>query len=124
MKRIFLTTAMAFAVSNGSAENLQMDPKDLMEDMAEQYIKNISVPLPKIADIDLPDGLQMGLKESGYQFDSGTSVQFRTRDPLAGVVIQQGNQNYQITQDSLTWSFSKTLNRAQFDRPDLQKFID
>ena len=124
MKRVLLTTVMVLAVSDVSAENLQMDPKDLMGDMAEQYIKNISVPLPKIADIDLPDGLEMGLKESRYQFDSGTSVQFHTRDPLAGVVIERGNQNYQITQDSLTWSFSKTLNQVQFDRPDLQKFID
>jgi len=124
MKRVLLTTAMAFAVSDLSAENLQMDPKDLMGDMAEQYIKNIGVPLPKIADVDLPDGLEMGLKTSRYQFDSGTFVQFHTRDPLAGVVIKQSNQNYQITQDSLTWSFSKTLNKVQFDRPDLQKFID
>ena len=124
MKRVLLTTALAFAVSNVSAENLQMDPKDLAADMASQYIENINLPLPKIADVSLPEHLDMGLKKTSYRFESGTVIDFKTRDPLGRLDITHGNQNYQITQDSLTWSFNKVLNKDKFGQPNLQKFID
>lgn len=101
-----------------------MDPKDLAADMASQYIENINLPLPKIADVSLPEHLDMGLKKTSYRFESGTVIDFKTRDPLGRLDITHGNQNYQITQDSLTWSFNKVLNKDKFGQPNLQKFID
>lgn len=124
MKRILLTTALAFAVSNVSAENLRVDPKDLAVDVAEQYIKNLNLPLPKIADVPIPEQLELGWKKSQYQFQNGAVLNFKTRDPLGRINVTYGNQNYQITQDSLTWSLTKQLNQDKFDQSDLKKFLD
>lgn len=124
MKRILLTTALAFAVSNVSAENLRVDPKDLVVDVAEQYIKNFDLPLPKIADVPMPEQLELGWKKSQYQFQNGAVLNLKTRDPLGRINVTYGNQNYQITQDRLTWSLTKQLNQDKFDQSDLKKFLD
>ena len=124
MKRILLTTAFVFAVSNGSAENLQMDPKNLAGDVASLYIKNLNIPLPKIADIPVPEQLDLGWKKTEYNFDNGARLNFKTRDPFGSVGVEWGNHNYQITQDILIWTYSKTLNKDRFGQLDLQKFLD
>ena len=124
MKRILLTTAFAFAVTSASAENLQLDPKDLAGDVASNYIKDLNIPLPKIADVPMPEQLDLGWKKSEYQFESGAVLNFKTKDPLGQIDVTHGDQNYQITQDSLTWSFTKQLNQDKLDRPNLQKFLD
>ena len=124
MKRILLTTAFAFAVTSASAENLQLDPKDLAGDVASKYIENLDLPLPKIADVPMPEQLDLGWKKSQYQFESGAVLNFKTKDPLGQVNVTHGNQNYQITQDDLFWSFTKKLNQDKFGQPDLQKLID
>ena len=110
MKRILLTSALAFAITSASAENLQMDPKDLAMDVASDYVKNLNIALPKIADVPVPEQLDLGWKKSQYQFESGAKMSFKTRDPFGSVGVEWGNHNYQITQDSLTWSYSKQLN--------------
>jgi hypothetical protein len=124
MKRILLSTVLACAFSSASAENLQIDPKNLAMDVVSDYVKNLNIALPKIVDIPVPEQLELGWKKSQYQFESGAVLNFKTRDPLGQINVTHGNQNYQITQDSLTWSFKKVLNKKKFGQPDLQKLID
>lgn len=109
MKRILLTTVLACAFSSASAETVSIDPKKIASDVAEQYIKNLNIPLPRIVDIPVPEQLELGWKKTEYQFESGAVLNFKTRDPLGQINITNGNHNYQIRQDSLSWSFTKTF---------------
>lgn len=124
MKRILLTAVLACAVSSASAENLDLDPKKIASDVTEQYIKNLNIPLPRIVDIPVPEQLDLGIKKSRYQFESGVQLDFKTRDPLRAVGVEWGNHNYQIRQDSLSWTYSKTLNKDRFGQLNLKKFLD
>lgn len=119
---IIFGVGITVGANKASSENLQLDPKDLAGDVASQYLENLNIPLPKIADV--PEQLELGWKKSQYQFESGAVLDFKTRDPLGQINVTHGNQNYQITQDSLTWSFTKTLKKDKFGRSDLQKFLD
>lgn len=102
--------ALVLGMKRASAENLQADPKDLLGNVAEHYIKNINVPLPKIADIPLPEQLDLGWKKSEYRFNSDFVINFKTTDPLDRINITQGNHNYQITQDGFMWRWTKVLD--------------
>lgn len=102
--------ALVLGMKRASAENLQANPKDLLGNVAEHYIKNINVPLPKIADIPLPEQLDLGFKKSEYRFNSDFVINFKTTDPLDRINIARGNHNYQITQDGFMWRWTKVLD--------------
>lgn len=92
----------------------QVDIKKVAEQSAEMYLKGITETVMPNIHIDLPEQFDLGLKNSAYQFKSGTSIHWKTRDPFNGIEIRRGNQNYQINQTGLAFGFSKQLDLGWF----------
>lgn len=110
IKKIIVYSALfGLGIWIGQAK-ADINPKDLMGDVAGHYIKNLNIPLPKIVNVPLPEQLDLGFKKTEYNFDNGIVMNFNTRDPLNQINITQGNHNYQITQDGLKWVWTKVLD--------------
>jgi len=129
MKKLLITTALIFTAGAVQAQDIKMEK--IGEEMVKQYYKGWMDPVLEhhvTSDIKeqlgISDQLDIGLKSSRYRFEDGSSIKFKTQDPMAGLEYSDDNRHLRITQDSLGFSLSRTLNQEAHDRPDLEKFID
>ena len=114
MRNLLLTSLICLIPSMASGG--QVDLRKLAEESAGQYLEGITKTVMPNINIDLPEQLDLGIRNSSYKFETGTSVHWRTRDPLSGIKIERGNQNYQINQSGLTFGYSKTLDMGWWSK--------
>ena len=95
----------------GSARAEQLDPKKLTEQIAEQYVKEL-VKIDHFAlGIDLPEQVDISIKQSQYQFQHGGNITIKHRDPTRITYqYQQGNHNLSIREDHIGFHFTKQFN--------------
>lgn len=111
MRTVVIILLLTLIYTGARAEQVQLNARDITEQMAEQIVKDW-IPLPDInIGIQLPDQLDVGLKSSQYHFDHGGVIKFKNTDPDdITYSYQQGNHNLSIREDHIGYHFEKRFN--------------
>lgn len=105
-----IITVMVMLITTG-AHSEQLDPKQITSQMAEHYVKQLFNIQHFNLGIDLPEQVDISVKQSQYQFQHGGNITVKHSDPTRITYqYRQGNHNLSIREDHVGYHFEKKFN--------------